>query len=91
MRRTHLQIAGLTTPLKLRPLLGIILYGILQGLSSLRDLERLARSDVACWWLSGSIMPDHSVIILCFSRREKGVIDFYRALFKAGVVCKQTL
>jgi transposase len=84
----HLQQAGLTTPLKLRPLLqslsfwdfearyqpggrppyapramvGIILYGILQGLSSLRDLERLARSDVGCWWLSGGIMPDHSVI-----------------------------
>jgi transposase len=83
-----LQQAGLTTPLKLRPLLqlvsfadfeahyrpggrppyapramvGIILYGILQGLSSLRDLERLARSDVGCWWLSGGIMPDHSVI-----------------------------
>lgn len=84
----HLQLAGLTTPLKLRPLLttlsftefeasyrpggrppyapramvGIILYGILQGLSSLRDLERLARADVGCWWLSGGIMPDHSVI-----------------------------
>lgn len=86
--REHLQQAGLTTPLKLRPLLeslsfadfevryqpggrppyapramvGLILYGILQGLSSLRDLERLARSDVGCWWLSGGIMPDHSVI-----------------------------
>jgi transposase len=84
----HLQQAGLTAPLKLRPLLqslsfadfeahyrpggrppyapramiGIILYGILQGLSSLRDLERLARADVGCWWLSGGIMPDHSVI-----------------------------
>ena len=43
-------------------MVGIILYGILQGVSSLRDLERLARSDVGCWWLSGGIMPDHSVI-----------------------------
>lgn len=86
--REHLQQAGLTVPLKLRPLLqslsfadfearyrsggrppyapramvGIILYGILQGLSSLRELERLARADVGCWWLSGGIMPDHSVI-----------------------------
>ncbi len=24
--------------------------------------KRLARSDVGCWWLSGGIMPDHSVI-----------------------------
>ena len=71
----HLQLAGLTAPLKLRPLLlslslaefeasyrsggrppyapqammGIILYGILQGLSSLRDLEWLAHTDVGCW------------------------------------------
>ena len=86
--REHLEQAGLTIPLKLRPivqslsfaefearyraggrppyapraLVGIILYGILQGISSLRDLERLARADVGCWWLSGGIMPDHSVI-----------------------------
>lgn len=45
-----------------RAMVGLILYGIMQGLSSLRDLERCARSDVSCWWLSGGIMPDHSVI-----------------------------
>ena len=45
-----------------RALVGVILYGILQGISSLRDLERCARSDVGCWWVSGGIMPDHSVI-----------------------------
>ena len=45
-----------------RAMVGVILYGIMQGLSSLRDLERCARSDVGCWWLSGGIMPDHSVI-----------------------------
>ena len=28
----------------------------------MRDLERCARSDVGCWWLSGGIMPDHSVL-----------------------------
>jgi transposase len=45
-----------------RAMVGVMLYGILQGLSSLRDLERCARSDVGCWWLSGGIMPDHSVL-----------------------------
>ena len=45
-----------------RAMVGLILYGILQGISSLRDLERCARSDVGCWWLSGGIMPDHSVM-----------------------------
>ena len=105
--RDHLQQAGLTTPLKLRPLLqalcftdfeahyrpggrppyapramvGIILYGILQGLSSLRDLERLARSDVGCWWLSGGIMPDHSVIGR-FVRQHETLLttDFFNQL-----------
>ncbi|HBZ30150.1 MAG TPA: IS1182 family transposase [Nitrosomonas nitrosa] len=103
----HLQLAGLTTPLKLRPLLttlsftefeasyrpggrppyapramvGIILYGILQGLSSLRDLERLARADVGCWWLSGGIMPDHSVIGR-FVRQHEALLttDFFDQL-----------
>lgn len=105
--REHLQQAGLTTPLKLQPLLqslsfadfeagyrpggrppyapramvGIILYGILQGLSSLRDLERLARSDVGCWWLSGGIMPDHSVIGR-FVRQHETLLtsDFFEQL-----------
>jgi transposase len=45
-----------------RAMVGLMLYGILQGISSLRDLERCARSDLGCWWLTGGIMPDHSVI-----------------------------
>ncbi len=43
-------------------LLGLILYGIMQGQSSLRELENLARINLGCWWLTGGIMPDHSVI-----------------------------
>ena len=47
---------GERPPYAPRAMVGIILYGILQDLSSLRDLERLARADVGCWWLSGGIM-----------------------------------
>lgn len=43
-------------------MLGLILYGIMQGQSSLRELEHLARINLSCWWLTGGIMPDHSVI-----------------------------
>ena len=43
-------------------LLGLILFGILEGRSSLRQLEVLARSDVRSWWITGGIHPDHSVI-----------------------------
>lgn len=45
-----------------RAVLGIVLSGILQGITSLRDLERFARLDLGCWWVSGGIMPDHSVL-----------------------------
>lgn len=45
-----------------RCMLGLILYGIMRGVSSLRDLERMARLDLGCLWVSGGIQPDHSVI-----------------------------
>ncbi|TDI16682.1 MAG: transposase [Acidobacteria bacterium] len=43
-------------------LLGLILFGIMEGKSSLRQLETMARKDVRSWWLTGGITPDHSVI-----------------------------
>jgi transposase len=45
-----------------RAMVGVILSGIVQGISSLRDLERFARLDLGCWWISGGIMPDHSIL-----------------------------
>lgn len=43
-------------------LLGLVFYGILKGNSSLRSLEKMARVDLCCMWLTGGIHPDHSVI-----------------------------
>lgn len=45
-----------------RAVLGLILYGLMRGVSSLRDLETMARVDVGCWWITGGIAPDHSII-----------------------------
>jgi transposase len=45
-----------------RTLLGLIVYGILNRQWSLRELEGLARRDVAAWWLCGGHQPDHSTI-----------------------------
>jgi transposase len=45
-----------------RAMIGLILYGIMQGVSSLRGLERLAKIDAGCWWVTGGIVPDHSII-----------------------------
>lgn len=43
-------------------MLGIVLYGVMKGVSTLSKLEDLARVDLGCMWVSGGIMPDHSVI-----------------------------
>jgi transposase len=44
------------------PMLGLILYGIGKGVSSLRELERLARVDLGCMWITGGLCPDHASI-----------------------------
>jgi len=43
-------------------MLGLILFGILEGQHSLRQLETVGRMDVRSWWITGGIHPDHSVI-----------------------------
>ena len=45
-----------------RSMVGLILYGIMRGITSLRDLEQFARVDLGCMWVSGGILPDHSII-----------------------------
>lgn len=49
-------------PYSPRLMLGLILYGVMQGIHSLRDLERLARLDLGCMWVTGGIAPDHANI-----------------------------
>jgi len=43
-------------------MIGLILLGTLEGKSSLRELEQLAKVDVRAWWLTGGIQPDHASI-----------------------------
>lgn len=45
-----------------RAMLGLILFGIMQGHHSLRELERFARMDLGCMWITGGIAPDHANI-----------------------------
>jgi transposase len=49
-------------PYSPRLMLGLILYGVMQGIHSLRELERLARLDLGCMWVTGGIAPDHANI-----------------------------
>ncbi|MCP4640966.1 MAG: IS1182 family transposase [bacterium] len=43
-------------------MVGLVLYGILKGVTSLRQMEALARVDLGCMWVCGGIAPDHSAI-----------------------------
>lgn len=43
-------------------MVSLIVYGVLQGRRSLRELEHLARLDVGAMWLTGGLAPDHSSI-----------------------------
>jgi hypothetical protein len=49
-------------PYSPRQMMGLILYGVMQGIHSLRELERLARPDLGCMWVTGGITPDHANI-----------------------------
>lgn len=59
-------------------MVGLIFYGLMQGISSLRDLERLARVDLGCLLITGGIFPDFSSIGY-FIRRHQDTLseDFF--------------
>jgi transposase len=68
-------------------MLGLIVYGIIEGKSSLRELELLSSKDVGAWWVCGGLRPDHSTIgkfIVRFGDilTQKYFIDLTRMLLK---------
>jgi transposase len=62
--------SGGRPPFAPQAMLGLILSGIVEGVTSLRDVERFARLNAGCWWVTGGIMPDHSVIGRFIQRHE---------------------
>jgi transposase len=67
-------------------MVGLILYGLMKGVSSLRDLERIARVDLGCPWVSGGILPDHSIIGRFIQRHEAYLSkEFFVSLTKREV------
>tara|TARA_R100000049_G_C1954362_1_gene105884 strand:+ start:4972 stop:6309 length:1338 start_codon:yes stop_codon:yes gene_type:complete len=64
-----------------RAMMGLILYGIMQGVSSLRALERLARVDLGAMWVTGGIAPDHANIGRFICLHEQALSQtFFEAL-----------
>ncbi|NJL71975.1 MAG: hypothetical protein HC888_10425 [Candidatus Competibacteraceae bacterium] len=56
---------------------GLILYGLIIGKSSLRELEQLASESAIAWWLTGGIEPDHSTIGLFLIRHEAWLFQVF--------------
>jgi transposase len=70
-------------PIHPRVLLGLIVYGIILGKWSLRDLERLALMDLGAIWIAGRVQPDHSTIGKFIQLHEKVLTEqFFTSLVK---------
>ena len=63
-----------------KAMVGLILYGVMQGIHSLRGLERLARQDLGCMWITGGICPDHASLGRFILMHEE---SFSNGLFEA--------
>jgi transposase len=76
-------------PYSPRLMVGLILYGVMQGVHSLRDLERLARLDLGCMFITGGITPDHTNIGRFIVQHEESLTrDFFESL--TGTIVKAT-
>ena len=68
-------------PFSPRQMLGLILYGVMQGGHSLRELERLARLDLGCMWITGGIAPDFTKIGRFITKHETSLTSsFFESL-----------
>lgn len=62
-------------------MVGLILYGLMKGRCSLRELEEMARSDLGAMWMSGGIFPDHSVLGRFLARHQQVLsVDIFEDL-----------
>lgn len=72
-----------------RGVMGLIVYGVMQGITSLRGLERFARLDLGCLWVSSGITPDHASLGRFLLKHEAILShDFFEALTRT--ILKQT-
>lgn len=67
-------------------MLGLVVYGLMTGRQSLRELERLARMDVGAMWICGGICPDHASIGRMLQlHRERVTDEFFEQVTRAVV------
>lgn len=69
-----------------RQMLGLILYGVMQGVHSLREMERLARLNLGCMWITGGITPDHAIIGRFISLHEASLTQSFFEAITASIL-----
>lgn len=66
-------------PIHPQAMLGLVLYGIWKGRSSLRELESLARLDLGGMYICGGIQPDFSTLARFYMRHEEYLSEHFFA------------
>ena len=66
--------------------MGLILYGLLKGVSSLRGLEELARLDLGGMWISGGLCPDHATFGRFIQRHDEQITGGFVAMLTKAVL-----
>jgi len=74
-----------------RMMMSLIVYGVLQGKHSLRELEGLAVTDVGAWFLCGGNQPDHSTIGDFLERHKEQVHREYFIELVRGLVVRKKI
>ncbi len=69
-------------------MVGLILYGLLQGANTLRGLERLARVDLGAMWVTGGLRPDRSTLARFVHRHESDLDEARLAALAARVLAR---
>lgn len=60
-----------------KAMVGLILYGLMQGISSLRDLARMARIDLGCIYITEGVFPDNSSICRFINRYKETLSEAF--------------
>ena len=64
--------------------MGLLILGLTEGKTSLRELELVARADARAWWLCAGLCPDHSTLGKFIHRhRETLTEQFFEELTRA--------
>jgi len=69
-------------------MVGLILYGTMKAVSSVRNLEKLSQLDVGAMWITGGIFPDYSVICRFVQRHADSLTATFFEQLTSKILCQ---